>query len=596
MNLYCQICCRNFTIKKIYYDINSPYIEYRCHCFSQFKKLGLSNFVLNNFCNNRNKNISRNNYYSVLENNNWKIIKCIHDENMNYYNCDCNGPKTKFCIDCRKFICVSCKDAHSYHSTFYYEQDIHINRRHLHNLEKFCYISYFYLKKLNEDVKSKLRTIIKKKTKDLEKLDEYIINNDKITDSLFALFKLLVNNFKISHTLNNYMNLSHFFKFNPTFKFEIYKDKLKKHHLVQLLLHYFRANYLIPICSNYKLFSLIKEIKFANKKNCDPKNIDINLYSKFSIWVNQENFKKVKRGEILDSKSYDYFRNNKKGIIHNLSLPLRIMKVWPLQNKKLAIQFWNHDSLAIYTFDISKNVFFLNYMIKIEEGVRQLIQQVNSKILVLDLCGYIREITLNDKNYENKSLLHGCSYCVVLEHPKFLLMNSEGLTLLENGFEHLNEKSSDLQFTHYTFGYRLSNELVLICGDGTIQMLQIKFALIKYIFTIKYTFRNKIFKNLCVCFENVKNKLLYCQTGTHIITINLLTMQINSVYNTTHFLFYPLENESSTLMFSFFEKNNFDSKKLSKLMILDGYKDIFQISEKNYLVSTPEHFYWYSIN
>ena len=63
MNLYCQICCRNFTIKKIYYDINSPYIEYRCHCFSQFKKLGLSNFVLNNFCNNSNKNISRNNYY-----------------------------------------------------------------------------------------------------------------------------------------------------------------------------------------------------------------------------------------------------------------------------------------------------------------------------------------------------------------------------------------------------------------------------------------------------------------------------------------------------------------------------------------------------
>ena len=120
-----------------------------------------------------------------------------------------------------------------------------------------------------------------------------------------------------------------------------------------------------------------------------------------------------------------------------------------------------------------KNVFFINYMIKIEEGVRQLIQQVNSKILVLDLCGYIREITLNDKNYENKSLLHGCSYCVVLEHPKFLLMNSEGLTLLENGFEHLNEKSSDLQFTRYTFGYRLSNELVLICGDGTIQMLQI---------------------------------------------------------------------------------------------------------------------------
>ena len=82
---------------------------------------------------------------------------------------------------------------------------------------------------------------------------------------------------------------------------------------------------------------------------------------------------------------------------------------------------------------------------------------------------------------------------------------------------------------------------------------------------------------------------------THIILINTKTLQIQSIYNTFHFLFYPLSNSNNDLM-SYFEKINFDIKKISNFMLKKGSKDIFQVSDNLLLVSTPQNFSFYKIN
>ena len=45
-----------------------------------------------------------------------------------------------------------------------------------------------------------------------------------------------------------------------------------------------------------------------------------------------------------------------------------------------------------------------------------------------------------------------------------------------------------------------------------------------------------------------------------------------------------------------FENVNFDITKISNLLLMKGYKDIFQLSNHILLVSTAKGLFWYKIN
>ena len=94
-----------------------------------------------------------------------------------------------------------------------------------------------------------------------------------------------------------------------------------------------------------------------------------------------------------------------------------------------------------------------------------------------------------------------------------------------------------------------------------------------------------------VCSENIDTNRLYCQTGANVIIINRKTFQIESIYDTFHFLFYPLTNTKYDLMSSYFEKINYNTSKLSNCMLLRGYNDIFQISNHIFLIATPINYF-----
>lgn len=98
-----------------------------------------------------------------------------------------------------------------------------------------------------------------------------------------------------------------------------------------------------------------------------------------------------------------------------------------------------------------------------------------------------------------------------------------------------------------------------------------------------------------VCSENIDTNRLYCHTGAYVIIINRKTFQIESIYDTFHFLFYPLTYTKYDLMSPSFEKINYNTSKLSNCMLLSGYNDIFQISNHIFLIATPSQLFCYKM-
>ena len=106
---------------------------------------------------------------------------------------------------------------------------------------------------------------------DLNIIDEYIKYNDKINDSLYLLFRIVLNTFKISRNLTNYLNLSYFGYFNNPFNFpKYYKGMYRKYNklnLLQSFINHCKSIFLIPIHTNNIHFSFVKELKYIRSLN-----------------------------------------------------------------------------------------------------------------------------------------------------------------------------------------------------------------------------------------------------------------------------------------------------------------------------------------
>ena len=180
-------------------------------------------------------------------------------------------------------------------------------------------------------------------------------------------------------------------------------------------------------------------------------------------------------------------------------------------------------------------------------------------------------------------------YCIEIDYQKFLVLSEDGINFykFEKVLESFRPKLENFQ--NFSFCFQLSNGFILIHKETLVNILNLENDAL-----IIFSFNNIKFKDLCCCVEIKEKKIVYCQTKTHIIVMHLQNFQILSIYNTFHFLFYPLVNTKIDLI-SYFEKINFDYKTISKLLLTNEHKDIFQIADHILLVSTPKHFYMYTI-
>ena len=581
----CQRCLNSFLFRRFCYRNKQIYIEVQCSCLNSFVSLK----QLFKYSYSIGKIITRNNYCYFLNNNNWEIIinkKNEMNEILNKFKCNCNEKKVKYCIDCKKFICNKCLNIHYYHKLFYYQPKSFISDKDLHKLEKYCYQSYINLKKSSVFIQTELN-----KKKPIKGLNDYINNYEKINDSLYALFKLFLLTFKASRTFTNYLNLSHFGFCNEPFTIKVLQDKFerigKRFNFKNILVQYYQSNFLIPILSNNKFFSFVKEIKFIRRKK---RNLEESLMDYFNdeplFKYNSKTISSFYKGELLDDV-FTYSRGP------GIKIPFRVKNVLVLKDGRLAITFYNQFRIIlIYKVDLNNFSFSFNMLIGMSFDIQSIIQIENSKLYVVDKSSGLSEIELREKDY----ILNPCCihifYWVKLDYSKVLLLGRYGIIYLKKGFDNTKKYNRRVfsSFTNFNFGYKLSNGLVLIKKGNLFHIIQIN-TKDKIVRTFEFTNN----ETNPICSENIQKKILYIQMRTHIILINTKTLQIQSIYNTFHFLFYPLSNSNNDLM-SYFEKINFDIKKISNFMLKKGSKDIFQVSDNLLLVSTPQNFSFYKIN
>ena len=178
---------------------------------------------------------------------------------------------------------------------------------------------------------------------------------------------------------------------------------------------------------------------------------------------------------------------------------------------------------------------------------------------------------------------------VELDYPKVLLLGVNGI-YLKNWDEHYKDETLNYNNSLYycRFGYQMSNGLLLLNRVDNILFVNNNLNCVS-------TIKNKILFRIEIGSENIEKKKFYCQTESNVIIINTQTLQIESIYKTSFFYFYPLSNTKYDLMSSFFEKISYNTSKLSDLMLFHERKELFQISNNLLFVSTPNHFFCYTI-
>ena len=160
----CQRCLAFFSFRSFMIKHGSIYVELKCFCNRNYCFFSLDN-LLNRGIYFYDKLAVRNNFFSIMKKNNWKIININTNPQFIQNECNCKQDKIKYCIDCKNLICNSCSSLHSQHKLFYYNHSLYINDKDLHKLENNCYQSYNNLKKCLANVKSYLIILANKNNK-----------------------------------------------------------------------------------------------------------------------------------------------------------------------------------------------------------------------------------------------------------------------------------------------------------------------------------------------------------------------------------------------------------------------------------------------
>lgn len=189
-------------------------------------------------------------------------------------------------------------------------------------------------------------------------------------------------------------------------------------------------------------------------------------------------------------------------------------------NNKLLILF--EDALKIYAvkFDIRKNVLSFLYSIITNPNPKYFFKFSESIILILssqkDLC----VIELKESNYE---ILAEYNYTfilwtIVLEDKSVLFLKKYGIYLVQNIITKTPKKEVDDINRGYTFGYILSNGLILLHKNCLITFIKIvenkrKRKSSETVLSIE----NLIFANLSICSESAQKKKLFLQIEKYVI-------------------------------------------------------------------------------
>ena len=607
--LICSECKSFILIKKISLNFTNVYILYQCKCNDKFKWMTLNKCLQNKIYSFKHL-IIKNNYFYILEKNTWQKLnnnyQCFTDINTEKeYNCNCiNFHKLYYCIDCQKIICNECIKSHNYHRLFNYEQDIHMSNKKVNQLAKYCYNSYIKLKQCNATAKSKIKEIKKKninkkkrksndidvymqyhnQIKNIDIIDDYINYNNKINDSLYELFQLLINTFKAARTFQNYLNLSHFANCNIPFQFELFEIERYKNEpkidLIQLFIYYCKSNFLIPIQSRQKCFSFMKELAFHIRlivripKRNESKAL---ILKKMTINIGE----KTKEKKTIFRK---HFKHKNLTITHLI----------PFDNDLLVIEFVSPIIVSVVSFNVNKKSISFKYRITGREGLFRNIIKFSNSILI-GMNRIIEVMLIKENNYETIATYTCCNYCIKLSDQRALLLSHFGFYLVEKVTESSEKILIDDNDLEFDSGFGLSNGLVLLHKKMRLRLIKI-IEWLKTSVKVIVSFKNPLFTELITCSENEDKKLLFCQNKTHIIIVNLTTNKIQSIYETCNFLFYPLNHTKDELMTTLFNDYNYDNKKLLKLMLFGENKTIFQISPNYFIISTAKTVYWYQLN
>lgn len=578
---YILIClkCKTFIlIEKIFLYQNCLHFRYRCGCTNNFKSIQMDNLKNILLCTRENLVIKKNNNYLII-NNNWIKINNINNLKKEK-QCACvNQKKIFFCINCLSFICQNCSINHHFHKKLSYEQDVLMNKKNIHKLEILFYHSYFSIKRGTQNAKSMLIKMTSKNNKEIALIDGYIKNNEAINDSISLLFHLVMNTFKCAHTLSNYLNLTHFGYFNSPFKFPpYYKDNYRTYNklkVIQLFIKYCKNIFLIPLKSEYIHFSLLKKCKTPQQKN-------------YILSFNTEEKKQYLKGEKV-------IKESEQGQTIEITVPSRIIKVLILDDQKIAIYSLPQFVIQIYTYNTKKNEFLFHFSINTFR-LADLYKLNHSMLLGISILSSGLFFKTTEKEMNAFLFFSEIVHCFELNCNSVILLSKQTPFIVRNYWiKTVVDCSPCYEFHNFTFGFKLSNGLFLLYQKNIIIVVKIE-SKITVISTIKNNLFQELFNNkLKVCYENAQKKRLYFQTEKSIVIMHSETFQIQSIYHTYHFLFYPLDNTKRDLL-SYFEKLNFDFRKISNVFLNNENKDIFQISDNLLLLSTSKHSYIYTIN
>lgn len=591
--LFCLRCSQLIRIKSISVLHKTVQVVIKCECHSNYNRILLQDLI-NNYCYSFSDLAVRGNHINILYNNNWIKIN-LNNNSKNKIECHCKNQHDNcylYCKDCEHFVCDQCNQSHSFHNLFLYRQGVFLSKKNLNKLEKYCYHSYTEIKKTNDKAKSIFKNLLKSNSQYFDIIADKIRYNDEINKSLFNLFHLIRNTFKMVQTLPNYLNLSIFSYYNKPCELPIItkKDYRKRKMFIENFIKQCESNFLIPIISNYKTFELVKELKLYGKRHYDVISGKLVKFNSLQIFkLKSKEKKKYLRGEILDSKlQYSSIEKERQNLENTIS-PLRVKKIIVLDDHRLAIQYCYICTIGIYSFNIKKQNFSFKFAIEFSDDIELSIKFRDSKLGIIENKNRLWIVKINQKDYEKQICeITSIKYCIELNSSTILLFNGAGMYIVENGLENINHNDRIEYFANCTFCFRISDNEALINRGNEVFILKINKTI-----EVMTVFFAQIFNNLSICSMN--KKIIYCQTGTHIILINFETLQIVSVYQTFHFLFYQLDYPKQDLMESFFKFINYDTKKLSSHMKLRGYKDIFQIAPNLFLVSTPKSLYWYTM-